>query len=506
MNQWSLLFVAPLLAYGSQWAGGYGFSANYLLVPLAALLGSRYVLTGVIFVAFGGLAFVVNVGGTWGEIGGNPALYLIALAVAAIAASTRPLAEWQRWPADERMAGWVAFAAPFVLALEAGTAYMRLPDTGLWFAFRFPFAPLGYFVLFAMGARAVRLRWPFAGLIAAAALTWWLARNGLLGGSSRVAFFVTVEALRPATALAALAAFWAGGAMKSLLHGGDMPAFWRRPAAVVAVLVLLWFVPEMTGSVQAKLAGAAAVLSLAAFMAGLLRGARGVVLVSALVPALMLLWVAAAWLLPEFFARNFRSVRLPLEAPFVTAAWAVLGAKLGQMRSGAPRFRLPRYPAYAVLFVVAAPALFGGGGPGRLAAAGLFVACGLAIYFAGERLGRAMARSGFAITAERWVSFTALALLAASVLSNLQVIIATLRQYYYRFPLLHAIRDPVDAATVKNFLGASINAELAVLLVAFAAIYALALASLLAGLASSVPKVWRDAGRIAGFVRQRGHA
>ena len=502
MNQWSVLFVPPLLACSSPLIGGYSFSANYLVVPLAALLGSRYVLTGVIFVALGGLAFVVNIGGTWGEIGGNPALYLVALAVAAIAASTRPLAEWQRWPADERMAGWLAFAAPFMLALEAGTAYMRLPDTGLWFAFRFPFAPLGYFLLFAMGARAVRLRWPFAGLIAAAALTWALERNGLLAGSSRAAFFVAVEALRPATALAALAAFWAGGAMKSLLHGGGTPAFWRRPGIVVPVLALLWFVPEITGSVQAKLAGAAAVLSLAAFMAGLLRGARGVVLVSALIPALLLAWAAAAWLLPDFFARNFRTVRMPAEAPLVAAAWALLGAKLGQMRSGAPRFRLPRYPAYVVLFVAAALAIFGAGSPASLAAAGLFIACGLAIYFAGARLGRAMAGTQYAIGAERWVSFTALALLAASVAVNLQLIVATLRMYYYRFPLLHAIRDPVDAATVRSFLGASINPELAALLVLFAAIYLLALVSLAGSLVSSVPKVRRDAGRIAGFLRR----
>jgi hypothetical protein len=259
----------------------------------------------------------------------------------------------------------------------------------------------------------------------------------------------------------------------------------------------------MTGSVQAKLAAAAAVLALAAFMAGLLRGARGVVLVSALIPALMLGWVAAAWLLPEFFARNFRPVHLPAEAPFVTAAWALLGAKLGQMRSGAPRFRLPRYPAYVVLFAAAALALFGVGSPARLAAAGLFVACGLAIYFAGERLGRAMAGSGVAVTSERWVSFTALVLLAASVAANLQPIVATLRMYYYRFPLLHAIRDPVDAATVRNFLGASINPELAALRVLFAAIYLLALASVAGSLVSSVPKIWGDAGRIAGFVRRR---
>lgn len=493
MNYWSLLFVAPLLAYASPSFGAAGFNAHYLLVPLAALVGGRYVLTGVTALALGGLLFVVNVGGTWGAIGGDPGVYLVALAVAGIAASPRPLAEWPRWPSDLQKAGVLAFAAPFLLTLEAGTAYMGVPATGLWFAVRFPLEPLGYFLLFLMGARGVRVQPMLLGLGAAAALGWGLQLLGYLTHLP-AAFFVTLEPLKPVPAIAALAVFSAGGAMSAILHGGPLPAPWRRPEMAIAALLLLWFV--VPGQ-------SIALLPLAAFMAGLLSGARGVVLVSALAPALMLLWVIAGWLLPAVVNLNAWPGRLPLEAPFVTAAWAVLGARLGQTRPGAERFRLPRYPAYVVLLAAAALALFGGGTPTRLALAGLFVVGGLAIYFAGARLGRAMAKAGHAISADRWVSFTALALLCASVAANWPVIVATLRLYYYRFPLLHAIRFPADAAKVKGFLGASISPELAALLVAFAAVCALALALALASLVSSLPKVVRDARRIADFARQR---
>lgn len=509
MNQWVLLFVAPLLAYSSPSIGGYSFSAHYLLVPLAALLGGRFGVTGVICVALGGLAFVINVGGPWGSIGGNPALYLAALAAAAVAAMPRPAVEWPHWPGEDRAAAWLAFAAPFLLALVAGTGDMRLPETGLWFAFRFWLAPLGLFLLFALGARGVRA-WPLLlGLAAAAALTWWLEKNGLLARSP-VAFFVTVSPLHPVTALAALAAFSAGAAMRALLRGSPLPAFWRRPRVAIAALVALWFASAVLASVPGRLAGAsailviqsAAMLPIAAFMAGLLRGARGVVSVSILVPALMILWVIAAWLVSEWFDRDFRAGRLPLEAPFVTAAFAVLGAMIAQRRAGAGRFHLPRYPAYVVLLAAAALAIFGAGSPARLAAVGLFVAGGLAVFFAGARLGRAMAGAGVAITAERWVSFTALVLLAAASAVNFNAVVDFLRQTYYGFPLLHAIHDPVDAATVRRALGASINPELAALFAALAAIYLLALASVLGGLLSSVPKIWRDARRIAAFARR----
>ena len=507
MNQWSLLFIAPLLAYSSPLIGGASFSAHYLLVPLAALVGGRFALTGVIFMALGGLVFVTHAGGRFGSIGGNPSLYLIALAVAAIAASPRPLADWRGWPSDSSKAAWIAFLAPFTLVLEAGTAYMRVPETGLWFAFRFPLATLGYFLLFVMGMRGVRLAPPLGGVALAAALTWAMERMGWFTHAP-AAFFVSVDALPVLAAVAALAVFSAGRALGAKLHGGAMPLLWRRPVVTVAALVLLWFAVEVLAMANAWLPNDAAmylthsavVLPLAAFMAGLLGGPRGVVLVSALVPALMLAWIAVLWTLPNLFGHATGPGAIHLEAPFVAAAWAVLGARLAHPKRSAGKFHLPRYPAYVVLLAAAAIAMFGTGTPTTLVLAVLFVGGGLAAYFAGARLGRAMAAAGHPVTQDRWVSFTALVLLAVSVAVNWSDLIFQMRHAYYRFPLLHAIYDPLDAATVRNFLGASISPELAALMVAFAAIVGLALVSMLASLLSSVPKVLGDARAIGAYL------
>src|ERR1039458_2072382 len=72
MGHWTLLFLPPLLAYSSPWFGGVSFSAQYLVVPFAALLAKRFGVTGVIAIALGGLAFVVGISGSgWGSFGGS---------------------------------------------------------------------------------------------------------------------------------------------------------------------------------------------------------------------------------------------------------------------------------------------------------------------------------------------------------------------------------------------------------------------------------------------------
>src|ERR1039457_2911360 len=126
MGHWTLLFLPPLLAYSSPWFGGVSFSAQYLVVPFAALLAKRFGVTGVIAIALGGLAFVVGISGSgWGSFGGSPALYLVALATAAIVASPRPASEWLRWPERDAAANWLVVAAPLALLTGIGTGYLE---------------------------------------------------------------------------------------------------------------------------------------------------------------------------------------------------------------------------------------------------------------------------------------------------------------------------------------------------------------------------------------------
>ena len=287
MNNWVLLFAVPLAAYVAPYFSAT-FSAHYLLLPLAALLGKRYGLTGVIAVAVGGLAFVSSIDfRTWGSFGGNPALYLVGIAVAAIFASDRPLSDWLRWPGGATAANWVAFAAPFLLVFSVATMYAEPENrSGYRLALHFYAAPLGYFLLLMMGARGVRYWPPLLGLAAVGVLSWALNLAGLL---TRPGFGTSVYAgfgpLQPSTALAALAAFATGAELGRVLQGRPAAGLWARPYLAASALLLAWAGPDALNSVPAKIGvvysvtlfKASVLLPLTSLMLGLLRGGRGVV-------------------------------------------------------------------------------------------------------------------------------------------------------------------------------------------------------------------------------------
>jgi hypothetical protein len=503
MNCWLLLLAPPLLAYASPLFDGYDFSLLYLLVPLAALLGQWYGVSGIISIALGGLVFVTSVRGSWGSLGGSPALYLIGLAVAAIAAAPRPLLDCLRlWPEEDRAAARLAFVAPLLLVLSVGISGPPSPR-GIQLSFRFGFATLGYFLLFVMGARGVRTGALLLGLLAAGALTWPLGLNDLLP-RQRHAFFVSMGVMDPATMLAALAAFSAGAATSAVLRGAPLAVFWRWPYAAVAALLVLWFGPDPIAAIPVKLGTVqsiyilqvTAALPLAAFMTGLLRGARGVIVASALVTALMLAWVVIAKVVDADTGHPFRFGRIALEAPFVAAAYAVLGAKVAEARTGSSEFRLLRVPAFALLVLGTGLAIWGDGGAARMVLAGVFVIASVAIFFAAVRLRRAMAGSAFEITAERWLGLATILALALSVVANLEAGLDSLNQFYVLILLPRAIYDPAALEQLRN------DAEMLAMVAGLAVIYLLVLLSIIRSLVRMTPKIYADTRQILAFARE----
>ena len=508
MRRWMLLFAPPLLAFSSPWfEGGFHFNAQYLVVPLAALLGARHGLTGVIATAIGGLAFVIGFGPlAWGYFGGSPALYLIAVAVAAISASSTPYLVWPRWPAKDEAAAWLAFAAPFLLVVSIGAtgSYTSGPRVG----FHFSFALLGYFLIFAMGVRGARA-WPLAaGLALAAALTWGLAFYGLLG-RPRGQAYASIGVLQPASVLAALAAYSGGGALNAFLRGRPASRFWQRPYTATILLLVLWFGPQPLDWMRVHIGGIASiqflqapvVLPIAAFTAGLLRSTRGVVFVTVLAPVLMALSALGAVLLDELAGIDLRW-RVPLEAPFVAAAFGALGAKVAQARMGQTesRSRVPRVLSFVGLLVLSTAAIAGeGDSVARLVLAGVFAVACVVVFFMAPRLQAAMGRRGFQLTADRWLGFATLLTAVIVVTAKLETVVGEAREQYRGFVLLLQ-------ATYEMAQDSRRSAEGAAETIAFAAVFGvlllLVVISALRNTARIVPKIYRDLLKIAAFVRR----
>jgi hypothetical protein len=512
MGKWPLLLLPLLVAYRTPTFFGLGvsFNANYLLVPLAALLAQRFGLTGVIAIAVGGIVFVIGLGGgAWGTLGGSPALYLVALAVAAIVASPRPLSEWLEWPGSDRAANWLTFAAPFLLV--AGFAIgdgISLGD-GLRLGFGFSFALLGYFLLFLMGARGVRFALLIAGLVGAAAATWALALSGW-PPRPRGSFYIWINALQPAVALSALVAFAAGTAMSAVLEDRPLQRVWRRPYTAVAALLVLWYGPDAVSAIRIQVPGVSAVyllqsavvLPFAGFMAGLMRGARGAFFVSAGALAYMLLWAVGAFVAEEMADIAIRIHYFPLEAPFVAMAFAVLGAKVAEARRGPAAFDVLRIPAFIMLVIATGLAIVGEGGTARLVLGGVFVAGSCAIFIVAIRLRRAMADTAFAITAERWMGFTTILFLALSILANLEAAGDALRQSAFLLLPLQALWDEASAAQLRSIVGEKIDPEELAAYGLLLAVYLVGLYTVGRALWRSVPKIYEDAKRIVGFVNE----
>jgi hypothetical protein len=511
MNAWSVLLATPLFAYLPPSISYFAFYTPILLVPFAALLGRRYGVSGVVSVALGGILLVPAVGGPWGGVGGNPALYLVALAAAAIAALPRPLAECLRWPESDRAAGWVSFIAPIFLVLGIGTASA---DLGGGLHMRFAFWPswLGYFLLFVLGARGARLPMLLLGLVATAALGWTLALQGV-SMYTRTALFVSLYPLQPVTVLAALAVYFAGETTGAFLAGRPVGGFWQRPYWAVIALVVLWFGPSPISSIPVSLGTvrsvsflhAAAVLPVAAFVVGLLRGARGTIFITAVVTGLPIVWLLGSWILWESGVTHNYSQMIPLEAPFVAATYGVMGARAAEFRSGKASFQKLRLPTLLVLVFLAVLGatlkILGEGGPMRTALAALFVFAAIVAGILVLWVVRAMAARGVSLTSEKWAPFVAILGVVGTAATNLQAVGVQLKQLLVLVLLPLSLFSAPAREEVRAALGGAIDGEMLAYLLASAALYLGVFIATVRGAWRVTPKICEDIRKILTFVR-----
>lgn len=497
-GHWVLLLVAPLLAYRLPVFASASFDPGYLLVPFAALLGRRLGLTGVIALAIGALPFVVGFQGRFfpGSFGGSPALYLIALCVAAMAASAKPF-EWPRWPAQDRMATRVALAAPSMLVLSIAIGHSQTAASGgTRLAFYFSLSLLGYFAIFAMAARGVRL-WPvLVGLVAAAAITWPLTLAGVLPGQ-RSDPSLAVSLVQPATALAALVFYSVGATLRASLERRAAWGFWRWPYLAAAALLVIWFGPDpsirIEGSwVSVRFFQVAAVLPVVAFAAGLLRGVRGTAFVTVAASVLVLV----GFLLHDIGA--FRGRVVPLEAPFVAAAYGRLGAALTEQSAGAAAgSRVMRAISYVLLGLATTSAIAQDGGVVRTFLAAAFATAFCLLYYAGVRARRATAGTSHQITSEGWLTFTTLVCVAVILGANAQQVLNELgSQFQGLLFFVGAVYETLREGRQADMGTAAIAAV-------FVAVFALGAVSAIRKSVKDLRKVLGDLKTLAAYASRR---
>jgi hypothetical protein len=399
---WQLLLLPVVVSYRSPSFGHAAFDLRYLIVPVAAFLGARFGLSGVVAVAIGGLTFVISLSGSaWGAIGGHPSLYLIALAVAALAAWRRDAIAFPQWP---RNVSTAMFWLPVLLVVMVFVRSATTSGADARLGFFFNPSLLGYFLIFVLAARGAKLWLLAAGLLATAAVSWFLAYAGVFPASSSSAA-VDMLPLQPVSALTALVFFSAGAALKADPQRPIAWGWWRWPYWSAAVLLVLWSPPfdaRVSPAWHLRLgvdfAQSAALLPIVAFMLGALRGVRGVWTASGIAT---LLAVAAALPRPGWFAY------LPIEAPFVAYAYARLGAHMTHAWTAqtSRRWQGARRAATAWLLAIATTAaIVGQGGTLRVVFGLAFAAIFCVAYFVGRRIVRAIAGSDREVTPQGWLS------------------------------------------------------------------------------------------------------
>ena len=91
----TLLWIPALWALAFDWyAGSLSFTPCYLAIPLAALLGQRYGTRALWLVALGGLPLLPPlVSHSIVALTSAPDVYVVALAVCALASDPRPVSE-----------------------------------------------------------------------------------------------------------------------------------------------------------------------------------------------------------------------------------------------------------------------------------------------------------------------------------------------------------------------------------------------------------------------------
>ena len=363
---WVLLPVLPLFACSWQILANVGVSPSYLLVPLAAWLGRRYGVAGIITVAVGGVAALLptyQAGPV--NIGGMPDLYIIALWVSIACVAQDPLRALIG--GGKLFRSPIAFAAALVLfPISLSLGAHQFEDGGmlsLWFGLR----PLLLFGLFLFGLAGFARKPAIVGLVLATiigiAIQYFEIDDRI---SASVAAQLDPDApwinnfsiryqLDDLAGLATGLGYFFAGRMVDRRRAGAAAesAFWRHPylaivgltllaSAGIAVGLLLRSLPPVFE--QLGVYGDYYALPIAAFVAGFLLHYRGIAINLGLFVAM----VAGGNLTAIYLGPAGLSASL--EQPLFCLAFGMLGLRLRDLMDGTTtEFKAKRWVQYAGL-------------------------------------------------------------------------------------------------------------------------------------------------------------
>jgi hypothetical protein len=335
VNVKALFWIPALWALAFNWyAGPFSFTPSYLIIPIAAYLGQRYGRSALWLVAVGGLPLLPPLR-SYAFISLPSALdvYVVALAVCALASDERPLAE--RTPRfghtpKTAVAGLPLLAA--ALAVLPWTLWLGGFELGgVRIGVVFGLTSILWLLLFLVGWSAFPARQAVAALVLAAALGTGL--DGILPEAGRhLAWEYRLDS--PAACLLGIAYFAAGRLWATMLRTRASPLSSRHAYGLVLLvaLVALGFVVNGVALTATGfeshllprwgfLIGAPLGLPLTGLLGGLLAGRRGIVLAVLAVPVF--------WTLDALALSGFRlplhEFAAQLHQPLAVLAFGLLG-------------------------------------------------------------------------------------------------------------------------------------------------------------------------------------
>ena len=388
----ALLWIPALWALAFDWyAGPFSFTPSYLAIPLAALLGHRYGPRALWLVALGGLPLLPPLAShSIVALTSAPDVYVVALAVCALASDERPLVA----QAPPRMS--LALFAAVLVVLPMAVSIWGAEIGALKIRMTFGFVAILWLVLFLVGWSGFPPRRAVAGLAIAAGLGMWVdatfPRDGapffggtqvqlpLLGLTGTDQLWWDYRLDSTAAFLAGVAYFGAGHLWAEMLRTRASPLPPRRAYALVLAVAAVALGFTVNRAVLAAmgidthplsrygyLIGAPLALPVTGLLGGLLLGRRGVAVATLAVPAF--------WLLDAFalsgFSLPLRTFSAALHQPLCVLAFGLIGVAMRSRALDPETQRAPfgwfwstpawaRGAGYAACVLVAFSALFTG--------------------------------------------------------------------------------------------------------------------------------------------------
>jgi hypothetical protein len=483
---WVLLPVLPLFTCYWRIIADVTLWPSYLLVPLAAWLGRRYGVHGIITVAVGGIAALLpTYQANPADVGGMPDLYIIALWVSIACAAQDPLRGLIGNGGLFRNP--IAFAAALVLfpiSLSLGTH--QFEDGGmlsLWIGLR----PLLLFGLFLFGLAGFPPKGAIIGLVVATIIGIGIRQFEI---DERISTTIAAQ-LDPeapwfnnfsiryrlddlAGLVTALSYFFAGRLVDRRRAGvAAESAFWRHPYLTIIGLTLLASAGIAVGLLLRSLPpaferlgvyGDYYALPIAAFLAGFLLHYRGIAINFGLFVAMVAGGnIAAIYLGPA-------SLSASLEQPLFCLAFGMLGLRLRDLLDGTTTtFKAKRWVQYAGLVLGILAIVTSSSEVANLAKAIAIAVGGALLALLAQWVRRVLDRRGILIAGDGWLLLGAIVVVLIWIAFNLSALAAM----------------AMELAEDWDMPGGLTILMMIVLL-------NIPLALLAAGLAKCLPKVWSD--------------